>query len=36
MKDSKDEQIKAVCCTVNSIAKEPLTRTTVGEGNLSE
>lgn len=30
----KDKQIKAVCCTVHSIGKEQLTRTTVGEENL--
>lgn len=36
MKDSKDEQIKAVFCTVNSISKEQLTRTTMGEENLFE
>lgn len=33
MKDSKDEQFKAICCT---IAIEQLTRATVGEENLFE
>lgn len=35
MKDSKDEQIKAICCTI-AIAIEQLTRATVGEENLFE
>lgn len=36
MKYSKEEQIKAICWTISRIAKEQLTRATVGEENLFE